>query len=669
MTATAAATTSSVPTVANRAGSDWRAAARISGLGAIVALYLCLVGIVVTFDVRPLIDRVVSLGEATLVLTWLAAGYLAADRVGEGNVRRLVTGLLSGAGAGAALSLLVLVGNVVNLRAVLLQASPELYDLLTLGMGVSGFWVPTVIGAAFGLIGGAVRIAPTNLRRSLIVGLLAVVIMGVFGGLLGTMMLAIGLGDLTRLLFGVTSGVTVVGAIVTASAVVGWDLGARLGLRLNARRGGRVGGIVGAVVGGILLGFVGSAMDPFGTFVFGASFALVGATLGLTVGALIGAGVQRGLGALHVGDRVAALPEQSQRRVNNGSRVLLIFLGVLLVFSLPAVAGPFFAQVVVLVALYVLMGLGLNITLGLAGLLDLGFVAFFAVGAYTVGLLTSTAEYGLFHLSWWFAVPFAILLAMAFGAILGLPILGIRGDYLAIATLGFGEIIRILVASNLLLPLLGGPRGIVNIPKPIPVPPGDPLSGPVQIYYIAIIFAALIAFIAWRLRGSRLGRAWLAIREDEDVAEALGINLVQTKLLAYILGAAFAGLGGAVFAALIGATFPSDVNLIVSINVAALIIVGGMGSIPGVIVGAIFLIGLPELFREFSAYRLLFYGIALIAVMRFRPEGLLPSRAVERELHVAENVDAPGAVAGGSVMMREELREVALQPEELPEAR
>jgi branched-chain amino acid transport system permease protein len=205
-------------------------------------------------------------------------------------------------------------------------------------------------------------------------------------------------------------------------------------------------------------------------------------------------------------------------------------------------------------------------------------------------------------------VPFAILLAMAFGAILGLPILGIRGDYLAIATLGFGEIIRLLVASDLLLPILGGPRGIVNIPKPINVPPNDPLAGPVQIYYIAIICAAIIAFIAYRLRGSRLGRAWLAIREDEDVAEALGVNLVQTKLLAYILGAGFAGLGGAVFAALIGATFPSDVNLQISFNVAAIVIVGGMGSIPGVIVGAIFLIGLPELFREFSGYRLLFYG-------------------------------------------------------------
>jgi branched-chain amino acid transport system permease protein len=190
-------------------------------------------------------------------------------------------------------------------------------------------------------------------------------------------------------------------------------------------------------------------------------------------------------------------------------------------------------------------------------------------------------------------------------------------------------------------PILGGPRGIINIPKPIEVAPTSFLAGPLQIYYIAIAAAFVVAFIAIRLRASRLGRAWLAIREDEDVAEALGINLVRTKLLAYMLGAAFAGLGGAIFAALLGSMFPSSITLFVSINVAALIIVGGMGSIPGVVVGAIFLIGVPELFREFSEYRFLFYGIALIAMMQYRPEGLLPSRIIKRELH-----DEDGPVNG-----------------------
>jgi branched-chain amino acid transport system permease protein len=652
--------------------ANWRRIGRITGIGAVVALYLCLVGIVVVFDTRDLIVGIISLGEATLVVTWLVTGYLAAEYAGRGAVSRIVAGLLGGAGVGAALSALVLVGSVINLRAVLLQASPELYSLLTLGMGTAGFWVPTAMGAVFGAVAGATRAAPAGLRRSLIIGATSVAVLGTFGGLLRLPVLASPFPDFARLLFGPISGLTVVGTIVTIAGAVSWDIGANIGNRMKARRGGQIGALLGAVIGGIALGYIGTAIGGTiedGTVLVGSAGALIGAVIGLPVGALIGVGIQRGLHAIHVDERVAAMPEARQRTVRRSGRLALIFLAVVVVFALPAFAGVFFAQVVVLVALYVLMGLGLNITLGLAGLLDLGFVAFFAVGAYTVGLLTSTAEYGIAQWSWWAAVPVAILVAMIFGAVLGLPILGIRGDYLAIATLGFGEIIRLLVASDLMLPILGGPRGIVNIPKPINVPSTDPLAGPVQIYYIAIICAAIIAFIAWRLRGSRLGRAWLAIREDEDVAEALGVNLVQTKLLAYILGAGFAGLGGAVFAALIGATFPSDVNLQISFNVAAIVIVGGMGSIPGVIVGAIFLIGLPELFREFSGYRFLFYGIALIAVMRFRPEGLIPSRVVQREMHLPENVETADASVGSNVAMREELPEIELAPDELPEAR
>jgi branched-chain amino acid transport system permease protein len=162
---------------------------------------------------------------------------------------------------------------------------------------------------------------------------------------------------------------------------------------------------------------------------------------------------------------------------------------------------------------------------------------------------------------------------------------------------------------------------------------GIELGKPQDIYYIAIVSAIIIAFVSWRLRESRLGRAWMAIREDEDVAEALGIKLVQAKLLAYMLGAAFAGLGGAIFATLVGSIFASSMQLIVSINVVALIIVGGMGSIPGVVVGALALIGLPELLREVSEFRFLLYGAALIAVMIAKPEGLWPSQTVARELH------------------------------------
>src|SRR5678816_2935671 len=209
-------------------------------------------------------------------------------------------------------------------------------------------------------------------------------------------------------------------------------------------------------------------------------------------------------------------------------------------------------------------------------------VAFYAVGAYTVGLLTSYGPFGLQHVSFWVAVPIAVLVAMSFGAILGLPVLGVRGDYLAIATLGFGEIVRLFAGSDFLAPYFGGPQGVIGIQKPCIGTLGDflktdlprvcngiELGTPQDIYYIAIVSALLIAFVAWRLRESRLGRAWMAIREDEDVAEALGVNLIQTKLLAYMLGAAFAGLGGAIFTVLIGSIFASSMQLIVSINVVA----------------------------------------------------------------------------------------------------
>ncbi|MFN3284974.1 MAG: branched-chain amino acid ABC transporter permease, partial [bacterium] len=322
-----------------------------------------------------------------------------------------------------------------------------------------------------------------------------------------------------------------------------------------------------------------------------------------------------------------ALPSRTQR-------VVWSVVGVLLLAALPVAGGPFVAQVLVIVGLYTLMGLGLNLEVGLAGLLDLGFVAFFAIGAYTVGLLTSVGEHGIAHWPFWAAVPVAVLVSLIAGVILGIPVLGIRGDYLAIATLGFGEIVRLLVLSDALRPWFGGSQGILAIPKPVLA--GFELSGPQHLYYLTVVASAVVAYVAWRLQDSQLGRAWMAIREDEDVAEALGINLVSVKLLAYGLGAAFAGVGGAIFAVMVGSVFPHSFQLLISIQVLALIIVGGMGSIPGVIVGSAVLIGLPELLREFGEFRFLVYGAVLVAMMLLRPEGLLPAAAQRRELHALE---------------------------------
>jgi branched-chain amino acid transport system permease protein len=298
-----------------------------------------------------------------------------------------------------------------------------------------------------------------------------------------------------------------------------------------------------------------------------------------------------------------------------------------------------------------MMGLGLNIVVGYAGLLDLGYVAFFAFGAYTMGVLTTTGELGISNLNFWAALPISMLVGVAWGLILGFPVLRMRGDYLAIVTLGFGEIIRLLALSDWLAPIEGGAQGVLHIPNPVFF--GYTLDNPQTMYYLVILGSVLAAFITIRLRDSRLGRQWMAMREDEDVAEAMGINLVQTKLLAFAIGAAFSALAGAIFAARLGNIFPHSFNLLISINALALIIVGGLGSIPGVIVGALVLVGLPELLREFTEYRLLMYGALLIIMMLVRPEGFIPEATRKRELHADEEEEIISTTAEKPVVSLE----------------
>lgn len=237
-------------------------------------------------------------------------------------------------------------------------------------------------------------------------------------------------------------------------------------------------------------------------------------------------------------------------------------------------------------------------------------------------------------MSFWLALPICVAASTLAGVILGTPVLRMRGDYLAIVTLGFGEIIRVLVISDLLKPVIGGAQGILQIPRPDLF--GFTILQPQHFYYIILASVFLALFVSSRLRDSRLGRQWMALREDEDVAEAMGIHLVKTKLLAFAIGAAFSGLAGAIFAARLSSIFPNSFNLLISINVLSLIIVGGMGSLPGVIVGALVLVGLPELLREFAEYRLLFYGVLLIAMMLRKPEGLWPSPIRRREIQAEE---------------------------------
>jgi branched-chain amino acid transport system permease protein len=323
-----------------------------------------------------------------------------------------------------------------------------------------------------------------------------------------------------------------------------------------------------------------------------------------------------------------------------GSRRSLRGIGLAVAFVLfalfPLYAGNFVGQVFLLVGLFMLMGMGLNIEVGLAGLLDLGFVAFYATGAYTTALLTANDAHALAQLSWWEAMPIAVLASVILGVLFGVPVLKVRGDYLAVATMGLGEIVRVIVLSDAAAPLLAGAKGILSIPRPNFF--GLELNTPVLLFYLALASSLVAAYVAWRLEDSRLGRAWTAIRDDEDVAQALGINLINVKLLAYGLGAAFAGLAGSIFATMLGSIYPHSFQLIISINILALIIVGGMGSLPGVALGSLVLIGLPEMLREFGEYRYLFYGLAIIAVMRLKPEGLWPSAAKRREIRAEQQL-------------------------------
>ncbi len=318
-------------------------------------------------------------------------------------------------------------------------------------------------------------------------------------------------------------------------------------------------------------------------------------------------------------------------KLQSNPYISYVLMGVvlLLLVLLPRTWGAYWNYIMGTVGIYVLLGLGLNIIVGLSGQLVLGYVAFFAIGAYTFALTTAPEPH---HLTWnfWIAILVAIIVSAASGILIGLPIMRLRGDYLAIVTLGFGEIIRILLKSDWLKGFTLGPRGVRNIAGPTLF--GKTFSSDVDFMYLIILAVLLSIFLARRWQESHIGRSWLAISQDETVAQATGVDTYKYKLLALALGAAFAGLGGALFASRNQFTGPEDHALMVSINVLCLVIVGGMGSIPGVVLGAFALKGLPEILRELESYRLLVFGALLVVMMIMRPEGLWPAARPKLEV-------------------------------------
>ena len=336
----------------------------------------------------------------------------------------------------------------------------------------------------------------------------------------------------------------------------------------------------------------------------------------------------------------------------------MVLVGVALLglpFAL-AYAGTAWVRIANFAVLYVLLALGLNIVVGFAGLLDLGYIAFYAVGAYVYALLASP-HFNL-HLPFWVALPIGAMVAALFGILLGAPTLKLRGDYLAIVTLGFGEIIRIFL-NNLSQPvnITNGPQGIARIDpfsvagfdfSKYQIVAGIEISGPINYYYLLLLAVLGVILVNVRLQNSRIGRAWEAIREDEVAARAMGINTRNLKLLAFAMGASFGGLAGGMFSAIQGFISPESFTFVESVLVVSMVVLGGMGNIWGVILGALLLSFVPEILRwtveplqaalfgrqliDPEVIRMLIFGLALVLIMIFRPAGLLPSAVRKREL-------------------------------------
>ncbi|MFN8441097.1 MAG: hypothetical protein U0175_10025 [Caldilineaceae bacterium] len=522
-------------------------------IGGAVVILVSLVGMVMRFSTRPIIQDVTDLGHVLLFVLFFVMAYQAA-KTEYSVVQRFLAGAISGAVTASMLALLVLFGGAVNIRTMFINASPELYQFLSFG----NLALVPIIGAVVGIVAALFRLLSPRIRSALILGISIMVIVGVLGEQLMTIFINNGLAPYVQGWLLAPKGVTISGAIiitVLTAAITYWR-----GLRKEA--------------------------------------------------------------AASASSRQQTTP---WLRYTGWVLLLAVFI------YLPQFLGAYHSEVLNQVGLFILLGLGLNIVVGFAGMLDAGYVAFFALGAYVIGIMTSPEGFvaqktGAW--TFWEALPVAFIVAIIAGVLLGIPVLRIRGDYLTIITLGFGEIIRILAGSNWLTPYTGGAQGIAAIPA-IEIPGLFSISGPdkpQKLFYLILFCCIVAGFVATRLKHSRLGRAWMAVREDEDVAEAMGINLVQTKLLAFAAGAAFSGISGAIFASKIGSIYPHSFQLLISFNILALIIIGGMGNIWGVMLGALVLVGLPELLREFSEFRLMVYGVVLIFMMLQRPEGLLPDQ-------------------------------------------
>ena len=560
-----------------------RSAVRVGAIAGAVTIFLAAVGLIGNFTDLNLIGTQVTFAGLMILTPPLLAGYVAiTPRVEAGRLIELGRGeaLAAGATAGAlagvvfgAFVVFVDTFGVERIREVFINISPELMEYLTQGRtAIVAAAILVAVSVAAGAAGAGYRTLSDPIRRPLGT---AVWVTLLFGFLQRIVPIALDQLDVERdwMYSKVTGGLTWVGAVVIAAVAAGASV-------LKARKGDAI---------------------------------------------------------------RAAIKGQRDRRAD-GPRLTplsfaLMLVGLAVVLIAPHVLGSVISEVLGTVMVFALLGLGLNIVVGYAGLLDLGYVFFFTLGAYTLALLTgatlntfvgSTEPAIAFNLNFYVAIPIVVLVAAGAGVLIGAPVLRLRGDYLALVTLGLGEMIVVLVTSPWLEPLVGGPQGMRDITDAAIGNFG--FRDPKHFYYLAFAFVVLALFVSWRLANSRVGRAWTALREDEQVADAMGVSTTAYKLLAFAMGGAIGSVGGALFAVKIGSLTPASFTVLVSIQVLGIVILGGIGSLPGVIVGSLVLVGLPGLLREFEEYRLLAYGAALVAVMLLRPAGLIPNVRRSREL-------------------------------------
>ena len=567
----------------NFSSLDWRSIIQTGLIAGAVTLFIAVIGMIESFADRDVIRQTLNLAQILLfVASTGGAYYFVMRELKEQStpIIRLVVGAVIGLVSSIPLVALVVIATNIDVRWMFVNVNPALMEILTFEQEsvTTGLLQLVIAMTIAGVIGAVLTLLPTRVRTVLVTATFSAVMIGLLGEIIADRMEDFFPEEFVETFFRRDS-LTVTGAItafvLSAGASILWML---RGKQFQNAISGR------------------------------------------------NAQGKRKIGVLTVPQLIAY----------GAFALFLLFL--------PAIGGRFISNILADVGLFMLMGLGLNIAVGLAGLLDLGYVTNFAIGAYIAAIITSEAREGLlgnvgafiqvpateiYISTFWVVLPICLLAAMAAGFVLAIPVLKMRGDYLAIATLGFGEIIGKLLKWDQLKPLTGGPQGIAQIARPNIL--GFEFTRPEHFYYLILVACIITIIVSIRLNNSRTGRQWMAIREDEDVAAAMGIDTAVSKVLAFTLSAATGGVAGAIFATKVLAINPDSFIVEKSIFTLSIIIIGGIGSIPGVILGAIVLIGLPELLREFGDFRFLIYGALLVFMMLARPEGLWPSAASRRE--------------------------------------